>query len=89
MKTKLTSSNTVKVWISAAETYQWAHKQGAKWPCSTLEGRKLYAHFAENGDLLDVTIDGREPDPNRGDIDGQEFNALMSDFLTEYKDQSF
>ena len=66
---------TVKVWLSAHDTYEWAHRTGAAWPCSTLSDKRLFAEF-QNGDLVDLAINGRS-----GDCDAHEFNAMIEDFL--------
>lgn len=60
------------VWISARETEGWARR----WPCSALAGRRVFARFAENGDLVDLAVDGRS-------VDGpaNELTALLEDFL--------
>lgn len=62
-----------KIWISADDTYAWARQ----WPCSTLRGKRVFAEFAPNGDLIDLAVNGRSD----ADIDGHEFNACVSDFL--------
>ena len=67
---------TVKVWISANETYDWAHKSGASWPCSTLSDKRIFAKF-DNGDLVDIAINGKDG----VEVDGNEFNAIIEDFL--------
>ena len=69
--------NTVKVWASARDTYDWAHKPGAAWPCSTLSGHRFYAEF-QGGDLVDLTVDGSSDEP---DFDGHEFNAFIQYML--------
>jgi hypothetical protein len=84
------TANTTKYWISADETYAWAHKTGARWPCSTLSGKRIFAEYDDNGRLCDVAIDGRSDNGRLCDvaIDGQsdtdtsshEFNCLMKDF---------
>lgn len=38
----LDHGNSVAIWLSARDTYEWARKPGAAWPCSQLEGRRLY-----------------------------------------------
>ena len=58
MRKQVTESG-VKLWASASDTYAWAHKTGASWPCSTLSGRRFFAEFAVNGDLVDLTVDGK------------------------------
>ena len=66
----------VKLWLSANNTYDWAHRPGVSWPCSTLAGKRVFAEFDNHGDLVDVAINGR-----LADCDGNEFNAITSDFL--------
>jgi hypothetical protein len=63
--------------LTARDTHLWAHRRGAKWPCSVLAGRRVYACFDRSGDLIDVRIDG-----GRGDQDcpADEFNAITQDF---------
>ena len=63
-----------KIWLSARDTYNWAHRPGANWPCSQLAGHRVFAEFADNGDLIDYAIDGRIKD-----VDTNEFNAIMGD----------
>lgn len=70
------TDNTIKLWLSANDTYDWAHKLGASWPCSQLSGHRLFAEF-DDGDLVDFTIDGKDYQ----EIDGQEFTAMTDDFL--------
>ena len=64
-----------KIWLSANDTYNWAHKPGASWPCSQLSGHRVFAEFADNGDLVDYTVDGRIKD-----VDANELNAILADF---------
>ena len=77
MRTKRESGYT-KVWISARETQEWAHKSGASWPCSFLSGKRLFAEFERNGDLVDLAINGGKGDQ---DCPADEFNAIMEDML--------
>ena len=70
------SNNNVKLWLSAHETYKWAHRPGASWPCSELSGKRLFAEFDANG-LADYRVNGRDS----VDISADEFNAITSDFL--------
>lgn len=67
-----------KLWLSASDTYSWAHKPGAAWPCSFLSGRRLFAEFDSRGDLVDLSIDG-----GRGDQDcpSHELDAIVADYL--------
>lgn len=74
MKTIICDS-FVKLWISARETGEWAHRPGACWPGSTLAGKRLFAEFDGNG-LVDLAVNGRSTD-----CDAHELNAITSDFL--------
>lgn len=66
----------LKLWASSRDTWDWAHRPGASWPCSELSGRRLFAEFDSGGNLVDIAIDGK----NR-DCDGHEFTAMTSDFI--------
>lgn len=72
------SGSYLKVWISADETYNWAHEPGAAWPCSTLSGKRVFAEFGRNG-LVDIAIDGR----NDTDCDARELDAMIDDLLNK------
>ena len=74
MRTQVNGSTT-KVWLSANDTYDWAHRIGKSWPCSTLSGKRIFAEF-DDGDLVDITIDGKSD----CDCDAFEFNAMIADF---------
>ena len=68
----------VKIWLSARDTYDWARRPGNSWPCFQLSDRRVFAEFAPNGDLVDLSINGgRGPQ----DCDATEFNAITEDFL--------
>ncbi len=69
--------STTKIWLSAEDTYKWAHRVGASWPCSTLSGKRLFAEF-DDGDLVDLTINGKA----NQDCDASEFNAMIADLTT-------
>jgi len=64
------------LWLSARDTYDWAHKPGARWPCSTLSDHRAMVQVDTNG-LCDLTIDGKD----EGDIDGNELDAIVADHL--------
>ena len=66
-----------RVWISARETYAWAHKPGARWPCSTLSNKRLFAAFDTRGDLVNIAINGRSD----ADCSGAELDALLEDLI--------
>ena len=67
--------NTVKVWLSANDTYDWANRPGESWPCSELSNKRVFAEF-DHGDLVNVQINGRDRD-----VPIDEFNAMIEDFL--------
>jgi len=73
MRAKRDESGATRLWLSADDTYEWARD----WPCSSLRGRRVFAAFAANGDLIDLAVNGRSDE----NIDGHEFNACASDFL--------
>lgn len=67
-----------RVWISARDTYDWAHKPGACWPCSTLSDRSVFCDFDARGNLQDFRIDsGRGPQ----DCDAHELDAMLADLV--------
>lgn len=70
-----TNGENVTVWLSADDTYQWAHKAGAVWPGSTLSGHRVRAEYM-HGDLVDFALDGRD-----GDCDGSELDAIICDLV--------
>ena len=74
MRLKKTEQN-IKLWLSTNDTYNWANKPGARWPCSTLSGHRLFAEF-DGGDLVDMAIDGRSKE-----CPADEFNAITTDFI--------
>lgn len=71
------SKNSATLFVSARDTYQWAHKPGASWPCSTLSGRRFAVTFDRNG-LVDLTVDGKY---DVDDVDGHELAAICADLL--------
>lgn len=76
MRTMIFDSG-VKLWLSARETYDWAHRPGSSWPCSQLSDKRLFVEFDRNG-LCDLAINGRMTD-----CDANELNAITSDFLAK------
>lgn len=65
------------MWLSANDTYEWAHKAGASWPCSTLSDKRCMVAVDNNG-LCDISVNGRD---DNGFIDGTELDAIVSDYL--------
>ena len=78
MRKVVTEYGYVKLWLSAKDTYNWAHRTGAAWPCSFLADKSLLAEFAPNGDLVELAINYGQGDQ---DCPGVEFTAITDDFL--------
>ena len=66
----------IELWASARDTYDWAHKIGGAWPCSTLSDKRFYAAFDDNG-LLGLTVNGRD----EFDVDAHELSACAADLI--------
>ena len=69
--------NGFTIWISADDTYEWAHRTGAAWPGSELAGHRLRVDYDTNG-IWQLTVDGYPKN-----IDATELNAIVSDFAAE------
>lgn len=69
------NDRTVKIWLSADDTYNWAHWV-TEWPCSECSGHRLFAEF-DRGDLVDFALDGSS-DENMAD---HELRAIVADYL--------
>ena len=76
MARKIVTGESVKLWLSAHDTYSWAHRSGACWPCYQFSGKRMFAEFWK-GDLVDFTVNGRHD----VDLDGNEFSAITGDYL--------
>lgn len=72
------NEHATKIWLSARDTYDWANRPGARWPCSQLADRRVFAEFDRHGDLVDVALDGGKGEQ---DCDSNEFNACIADHL--------
>jgi hypothetical protein len=72
---KRINGKTAQLWASAHDTYDWAHRSGNAWPCSTLSHRRFYAEFS-NGDLVNIVFNGGRGEQ---DCDAQELNAFVED----------
>lgn len=68
------------MWLSARDTYDWAHRAGASWPCSQLSNHRAVISVDSNG-LCDLAIDGSWEKIQ--DIDEHELAACVSDHLPE------
>ncbi len=68
----------VKVWITAGETWAWAHRPGDSWPGSDLAGRRVFAEFDRNG-IVDLAVDGS----SEWDGTATELSACCSDHLAK------
>lgn len=70
------TDRSIELWASERDTYDWATRPGAAWPCSHLRGSRFYAAFDASG-LVDTTVDGRRGD----DVPADEFSACCADLL--------
>lgn len=66
------------MWLAAHETYNWAHRAGASWPCSTTSNRRLCVVVDTNG-LCDLTVNGRD----NGNVDATEIDTIVADHLPD------
>jgi hypothetical protein len=74
MRTQI-GERSIQLWLSARDTYDWANRDGASWPCSMLADHRLFAAFDTNG-LVDYAIDGKT-----SDVDSNELSACCADHL--------
>lgn len=72
--------NTTKIWLSSNDTFRWAERPNAKWPCSTLSDRRIYVELDKNKDIIDIKINGKP----RREIDSHELRCCLND-LTKGK----
>jgi len=63
------------MWLSGNDTYNWARKPHAAWPCSQASGHRLMIQVDTNG-LCDFTMDGHS-----ADMAGDELDAIVADHL--------
>lgn len=63
------------LWLSADDTWRWATRSNAAWPCSQLRGNRVFVQFDRNG-LCDFTMNGRS-----ADCDASELSAIVADHL--------
>jgi hypothetical protein len=69
--------DSVTVEASAYELYDWAHRPGASWPCSTLARLDSIRATFDRGGLVGIDHPGAD------DVPGDEFNAWTSDVLRD------
>ena len=69
---KRIDDNGFTLWLSKNDTYDWAHRSGAAWPCSELSGKRCVIEFDDNG-LCDFTVNGRDGADVPGD-EGAKYN---------------
>lgn len=67
------------------QLWDWAHRPGAHWPCSTLTHyHRVIVELADNGDLVDLAayLPGEKYAEDEADISGDELTAWIDDVLT-------
>ena len=72
-----TFKNGYVLWLSKNDTYDWAHKPNASWPCSTVSNKYLMINVDSNG-LCDLTVNGNSK--HLDSIDANELQAIVSDY---------
>ena len=78
-----TDGAMIRLWLSANDTYEWAHKSGEVWPCSRLSGKAVYIEIEKSSDnIIEIKVNGRVPG-NRVIDDHSELYALVGDKLKE------
>lgn len=65
------------LWLSADDTYNWARRPGAAWPCSTTSHNRLVVEVDSNG-LCGLAVNGKD---DNGEIDSNELEAIVADHL--------
>jgi len=65
------------MWLSARDTWNWAHRPGHGFPNSTTSDHRLLIVVDANG-LEDFAVDGRG---DNDQIAGHELDAIVSDHL--------
>lgn len=71
------SGSGFRLWLSKYDTYAWATRPGASWPCSTLRNRRVVVEF-DRGGLVDLCVNGGRGDQ---DLDAHELTACVSDYV--------
>lgn len=69
------TDNGFKCWLSARDTYAWAHRPGRRWPCSELSDRRVFCEY-DAGGLVDLSVDGRD-----ADVSSDELTACVGDHV--------
>lgn len=62
----------IALWLSANDTANWA----SNWPQAYIYNKRMMAVFDPDGDLVDLTINGKN-----GDCPLDEFNAICYDHI--------
>lgn len=81
------TDNGVTIEATGNQLWEWSHRRGASWPCSTLDDLdSIRAHFDANG-LVDLEQSPSEYDESSNmtypEIAGDEFNAWSCDVLRD------
>ena len=78
MKMLPTTNGGLWIKLSAKETYDWATLPGNSWPCSKLSGKRLFVQLDANGDLVDLSVNGRSAP---ADLTSAELDAILGDLV--------
>lgn len=69
--------DSVSIWLSTKDTYDWANRPNNRWPCSELANNRVFVSFDVNG-INDLAINGKE-----GDVSTDELSACIADYLAK------
>jgi hypothetical protein len=71
----------VCIWLTAADTYNWATRPNAAWPGSTCRSERVFIRVAANGDIVAFDINGKSDHECGAD----ESRAITDDMLVIFR----
>lgn len=69
------------LWLSAEDTYRWAHRSGMSWPGSSLSGHRVRVVLDARGDLVDLALDGSTDSAYTARVSADELDAIIADSI--------
>ena len=70
--------NTVKIWLSAKDTYEWSEQN---WPYSIAAGKRVFVEFNQDTERFRFTVN----DDIEVEIPNDELSGLLTDMLENYR----
>ena len=76
---RTTKHGYTTVWLSATVTREWAdgNVTPGRWSGSTLRGRRVRVEFDPNGNLVGLTVNGRD----NYNVPSNELDAILEDII--------